>query len=59
MELPDTKGDFLSVNPELNRFSQKGNLDQLLNLSLNWRSLVLPLRARTGLLAEIRRFENE
>ena len=54
MELPDTKGDFLSVNPELNRFSQKGNLDQLLNLSLNWRSLILPLRPRTGLLAEIR-----
>jgi hypothetical protein len=59
MELPDIKGDFLSVNPELNRFSQKGNLDQLLNLCLNWRSLVLPLRPRTGPLAEIRRFENE
>jgi hypothetical protein len=27
MELPDTKGDFLSVNPELNRFSEKKGTD--------------------------------
>jgi hypothetical protein len=59
MELPDTKGDFLSVNPELNRFLKKGDLHQLLNLSRNWRSLVPPFRPRTGLLTEIRRFENE
>jgi hypothetical protein len=46
MELPDTKGDFLSVNPELNRFSLKVDLHQLLNLARNWRSLVFSPQAQ-------------